>query len=805
MKNMVRVWLVTFLLAACGGGGDDPASNPVVPAAIAPAATIVVDKAALFLPGAGQSAQLVAQRFDAQGAPTQAAITWVSSAPDKVSVDANGRVTAIAIGSTQVFAQADGRRSAPTLVTVATPKPGALLLPDAQVLSVGPPLGLAAGAAPGVGSEYEVTLQGVTAPAPGTLVLAAETAPVAGKVVSSRQDAAGLVVRLAIVPLYELLDDYDLRFDIDLSGFAMEAVPERATTAAAGPVWTQRPGGRARALASARPLDVFEPFKAWKCDASIKPQLVDAPIQLSLENKLRLVLEDRPGYSKHALEGSAAIVGSAGLKLKAGFKASGRCDAQGQLKLAAFGWVSLLVMPGVRFGLGAEVEGEILLVQGELGVEGKVGFAPVLGWECGGATPACSALDTIDLINEFKTKSKIPSANDMQAKVSAQFYVVTGLDAVIALGAANAGLVEARIGPKQSFDLAFEPDQAARSDHASSYDLKLEGVVEPGEALKKAIEKVIDDKNTALKFKAEFTTDISESPKGSLSLDKARIRPGEKVDFTVELDPKTVSYFLLDYNVTGVQLYRKREDETEFTDWKAMSLIASNRATYSWTPTEADAGKYEFAAFVDTQKIPVPLLEIAPDSIRPLEVACFSAAPSAAAPKTPQGTRALPQATACFDTWVGTATLVAKTPGLPTANIASRSTITWTLDPTQSSAGATYYTASGSFDLAFNNPDACVTVLTPNTFVIVKDPTTPSRLGFVDNGFTPPSYGFGGSQLVDFTTTVSCPGKEAVVTDVHGFLAQFAYGTGPFTTGQTRISGSSDDGAIATTWDFSRP
>ena len=64
---------------------------------------------------------------------------------------------------------------------------------------------------------------------------------------------------------------------------------------------------------------------------------------------------------------------------------------------------------------------------------------------------------------------------------------------LVLFGAINASIVEARIGPKQSFDLAFEEDQAARPDYASSYDLKLQGVVKPGAALKKAIKMVIGD------------------------------------------------------------------------------------------------------------------------------------------------------------------------------------------------------------------------------------------------------------------------------------------------------------------------
>ncbi len=815
MNKRILAGLVTLLIAGCGGGGDDAGTPPVGPPTPAPAASITIDKAALFLAGAGQSAPLAAASFDAQGAPTSVALSWTSSAPDKVSVDANGRVTGVAIGSAQIFAQSGSLRSTPTLVTVAIPRPGSLLLSDAQVLAVGAPLRLAPGAVPGVGSEYEVTLQGVTAPAPGTLVLATETAPVAGRAVASRQEAAGLIVRLAIVPLYELLEDYDIRFDIDLSAYAMEEVPKRARasanaharTTAAGPVWTQPTGDRVRALAARRPLAAFEPFRAWDCDAELEPQLAGKTIQLSLENKLHLVIADRPGYSKRALEGSAAIVGSAGLKMKAGFKASGKCQAQGQIKLPVGGLVSVLIMPGVRFGLGAAVGGEVIVVEGELGVEGRVGFEPVLGWECFDASPPCRGLTQIKLVNEFKTRSKMPRADGMRAEVSGQFYVLAGLDAVLLGGLSNVELVEGRIGPKQSFDLAFEKDQASREDYASSYDLKLEGVVEPGDGLKEAIKKVIDDKNVGFTIKAEFKADISESPKGTLSLDRTRVRPGEKVEFTVGLDPKTVNYFLLDYNVTGLYLYRKRDDELEFSEWKAMALdAAGNRATYAWTPTVSDAGNYEFAAFVDTQKIPVPLLEIAPNTIKPLQVSCFSAAPQGAGPgKRAQGTRPGPLAAVCADSWTGSATLVAVTPSLETASITSRSTITWTHDPATSTPGYTYYTATGgSFELAFNDP-VCTVELSPNTFTIVPEPTPLARLSIIDNGFIAPNYGFGAQQRIDFTATFRCPGQPDKVSEVRGFLAQFAYGTGPYTPGQTQLSGSYSDGAISTTWDFSRP
>ena len=788
----------TASITASSGGVT---SNEVtVTATLTSGATnrVVIDKASVLLPGSGESAQLTAQILDPNGAPVPGTVTWSSSAPDRVSVDATGRVESVAIGSAQIFAEGGGFKSAPTLATVAEPQSGALLVTDAQVVSVGPPLGLPPGEAPGVGTEYEVTLSGVTAPAPGTVVLAAETAPVAGKVVSARQESGGVVVTLALAPIYELFSDYDVVLDIDLSAFPAEALPASGARISPAATWNAEGRGQSRGLRAARAFDELEPFKAFECTANIKAKLAGEAIQLTLENKLTLVLEDRPGYSKHALEGSMALVGSASLKLKAGFTATGDCKAQAQIKLPVTGWLSVIAMPAVRVGLGAGLEGEILLVQGELGVEGKVGVSPVVGWECHGGTP-CRALDSISPVQDLKTKSSFPSENDMQAKISAQFYVLAGLDLSLLAGAANAEILEAKLGPEQSFDLAFEEDQIARADYASAYDLKLKGVVEPGGALKKAIEMAIDDDGVGVTFKAEFSTDLSESPKGSLSANKARVRPAEAAIFTVDLTQTTLEYFLLGYNVTGVELYRKREDESKFTAWKAMDQISStgDKYQYRWVPEEADAGKYQFAALVNTQ-IPTPLLEIAPSSLLDLEVSCFSAASVGLAGATTMSV--------CADTWIGTSTVVIKTPGLPSANITSRANITWTFDQSISGNGITAYKASGNFTLSFDTPDpGCTITLAPNTFEIVEDPLAPARLSIIDNGITPPIYNLLGSQRVDFQTTAHCDGREDVLTDFNDFQVPIAIGDGPFNPDMVQLSGHTDDQVIESTWDFARP
>jgi hypothetical protein len=781
------------ITASSAGVTSNPAAVTVTAAAVS---SIVIDRASVFFTGTGQSASLTAQLRDPQGSlSTGSPVTWVSSAPEKVSVDANGRLVAVAIGSAQIVAESAGVRSAPTLVFVAQPKAGTVLVSDAQVVAVGAPLGLSAGQAPGLGTQYEVTLKDVATPALGTIVLAAESAPVVGKVVATRQDAAGLVVTLALAPMYQVFDAYDIRLNIELSAFPLEAVAERPV-AAQGPLWPRGQVDRVRALDRARTLEEFEPFRAWRCDARIKPKLLDAPIQLSLENSLRLVIESTPGHAKQALEGSLSIVGSAGLKLAAAFQATGRCDAQGQVKLPVLGWASWLVMPGVRVGIGAELDGKVKLVNAELSVRGTVGLSGTLGWECGGTTSGCAGLNTLTAIKDLKTTSTFPSgANDqMEAEISAHFYAIAGIDAVIFGGIYNAEIVEARVGPKQSFKLAFEEDQAARADYASGYDLKLDGVIEPGSALQKAIEKFIGDDSTTVSFSADFSADLSESPKGTLAISMPRAAPGQAVDFTVDITAKTESYWLLGYNVEGVELYRKRDDESKFTPWKSMDLIGSNRATYRWTPLEADAGRYEFAAFVNT-KLVTPLLEIAPNSIRPLEVTCYSVAPP---PAGSAGRERPLAANLCVDTWEGT--LSAQVPDL----IEWSGTITWKPDATLNNApnnqgtGQTFYRPSGSVTVRDTVYTRLGCTVTPNQFVTFDDTSLLVVNRAVSN---PPSYSWSLSTHVD--RTIQCPDSPPLTIPAAVAFAQT--GAGQLADQNTRMQGNTVTPQGSSSFTFTRP
>jgi uncharacterized protein YjdB len=124
----------TSITASSGGITSAPLTITV---SAGTAGTLVIDKAAIFLPGVGATAQLTARVVDDRGVSAVVSATWTSSAPADVTVDASGRVIGAAIGSAMIVAESNGRRTTPTLVTVAEPKAGALLVMDAQVVSIG--------------------------------------------------------------------------------------------------------------------------------------------------------------------------------------------------------------------------------------------------------------------------------------------------------------------------------------------------------------------------------------------------------------------------------------------------------------------------------------------------------------------------------------------------------------------------------------------------------------------------------------------------------------------------------------------
>ncbi len=117
--------VLAFIFSAC------PETTPT-PQGVA---KVTLETPSVLLPNLNASQQLVAKAFDAQGNQVAAKISWQSSKPGNVSVDANGLATGVAIGSSQLSASVGDVKSAPILAAVAELNPDMTNIPASDVES----------------------------------------------------------------------------------------------------------------------------------------------------------------------------------------------------------------------------------------------------------------------------------------------------------------------------------------------------------------------------------------------------------------------------------------------------------------------------------------------------------------------------------------------------------------------------------------------------------------------------------------------------------------------------------------------
>jgi hypothetical protein len=746
--------LVTWGVAACGGGDGGGGKQA------APIARVVIEQPSAFLTHVGASTQLTAMALDSNGLPVSTPIAWTSTTPDQVAVDPAGGVLAKEIGSAQIFAEAGGVRSLPSFVLVAEPAPGALLVSDAQVLNVGPPLGLGPDEVPGMGTQYEVTLAGIaTPPAAGTVVLPAGLAVVGGKVVATRTEGANLVVTLALAPVYELLDRYDMAWTIDLAPFA-EAQAASAPTV--GDALTFDPSARA-----SRPA----PWKPLECDAALEVSSVTKVFNMTPGVGLELEIFGEkptagapPTYARRAVKGTLSLAGTVSLKFEPGFKAKGSCLLSFPIKVPVGGLLALVVMPQVRVGVGAEASAELVVARGEVGLTGELSATQVLGFECGGAQPDCRSLETSSVQNRLRPVVDVPRVDGMHVVLSAQVFAFIGLDAVFFL-ALNAPILEAKFGPKQSFDMGQQEDQASNPGYASSYELAAEGVVEPGKALQEGIDAVFAG-GPSVTFQGKVSLPISHSPTGTLSVNKAVTGPTQPVEFTVDLDAPTLEYLVLGYNVLGVEIWRKREDQSSFTPLFTMPVSVSGgqaRFQHVWVPDEADVGMNDFVALVMTQLDPlIPMEEVRSDSKVQVDVKCFSVG------LTRSARTGLSRAAAqCVDSWSGSSYTGTHALIEPKVSCTSND-VTWVLDPMETDELHRHYIGHGTvtYSKVYTDGTQITYEYDPATHAI--DPADQTSTAGLNIYVVSPGTGFvvaGGATTVFMTTeTTTLNGDPATAT-----------------------------------------
>ncbi|HYI32476.1 MAG TPA: hypothetical protein VEX88_03340, partial [Glaciibacter sp.] len=312
----------------------------------------------------------------------------------------------------------------------------------------------------------------------------------------------------------------------------------------------------------------------------------------------------------------------------AGFEGKAECELKKHIPIPIGGVLALVLAVTVPIGLTAGAEGKITAVDVELGPKGHLGTNVTIGFQCD--TAACWAIKdhTPDASNGITFESKVNLLRDMRVEANMALNFVTGLG--FHVGTEDYSLIDAKIGPVESLNLAFDDAQARDQAYASGYEMRVAGSVTPGDDLKTAISRLFGGA-VSLDLSASYKSDpATESPKGTLSVEKPRVELGQPVGLYVDLDPTTMNYFPIGPNVVELRVFRLKDDRLTPVATMPINASGQTRFEHIWTPTREFVGMNELVGFVTTRGLPAVPLEISPRSSAFVEVveACLGEEPT---------------------------------------------------------------------------------------------------------------------------------------------------------------------------------
>ncbi|WP_310572448.1 Ig-like domain-containing protein [Gemmatimonas sp.] len=117
MQRVAYAVLMMVVMTACGGGGTDGPVAP--PAPVLSTVSVSISPSTIQL---GQSASATAELRTSAGAVlTDRAVSWSSATPSVASVDANGVITSVAVGTSTISATSEGKTGAATITVISIP------------------------------------------------------------------------------------------------------------------------------------------------------------------------------------------------------------------------------------------------------------------------------------------------------------------------------------------------------------------------------------------------------------------------------------------------------------------------------------------------------------------------------------------------------------------------------------------------------------------------------------------------------------------------------------------------------------
>ena len=657
IKSVNRIFftlLITWIVSGCGGSGGS-ADGTV--------AKVVITSGSQLLTGLGETRSLTAQAYNAAGEPVNADITWRASQPDNISVDAyTGDVTANALGSSLVTARAGGVDSPPVMMVYTTPVIGAILVSDAQIVSK--PRLVDPGAVFDIGTQFTVTLTGITPPQPGDILMGRQSIPLAGRVVSTTTTGNNIVVTMEITPVNEIFDDLVIKETFDLSQLETRITPAaasyysmteqadgtlvfdllpgavNATTGAFVPPSARTSASAFQAQARANVGGVSgtraNPFHPFDCVSST-PELrnilsitpgTGANSGIVIKQNIGLIYEynqHQGGLQKLGLGGDLGVEFSNKFTIAVQFESKITCKLElFQKNLPLPGPIGFLLGTQIPFGLGGKIGGKVTIA--DTGYELKVTLAAHVESALVCESGACGSFNggirrqtnpatgkEIDYITwDAKINLLGSDASDLRFEPNLTGFGYMEIKFGNPLFAnLQLSMVEARLGPTQQASLALVDAQIANTIYKSDYKLTNDLKISLGSDIAK-IMKIFG----ALPFSTPSFTlgaDLATSPASlAVTSDVEHFTAGDTVAFQVQLDPASVNYLGI-YNVDEVIIYHRTTSDN--LERVATEIATDNQTDFTLAWTADSAGSTgEFYAFVKTR------LSLLPDALAELEL-----------------------------------------------------------------------------------------------------------------------------------------------------------------------------------------
>ena len=626
MKHLKWPTLVvlSLILVACSSGATPPSPTPPSSSI----ARIEITPSALLLTKAGETYDLTAQAYNALGEPVDADLVWSSNNEAVVKVEDSGRVTSLQdLGSAQATVKAQGVEANPVLVLIAAPAPNAVLVKDEQILDgptfLNPELDSI------IGLQTSVLLAGAPELKVGTVLLARESAPLAGKVVSATPEGNHQRVVVETVPIDEVFQAFrfDETFRMTEHTLTPESLPGDVTV-------SQEPDGQL-AVTYTPTSGLSLQASRFECDGSAAHKVKVETFSLTYKYDLTVSFTgDKPFIDNvqtmdFKVSGESSVSASGGLFIEAGLGGSMSCTLKlASVALPVTGVLSPFISPGLELIGELKIDGSVTAVTVEAGLKGKVGVQLESGFsyranstagEAQGYTPIFSITPIFDLAPTYKA----PSVYDAHLKVGVSVGPVLKLQARgITIGnrsLLSLDLVQGSLGLRGDIDLKHYQPQITDTSYASAYDLKIRGEIGTGDGISRMLEALsVPGSFEGVKLTWD-SEPLASSPTGSLSLDRSQAMPGDEVTFTVNLQNVTIPFF--GDNVKEVQLYVfKDRQEPQLLTTILPSASNQPKYTYSWTVPPKWSGEYKLAAVVNTWLADGLPLEIAQNSTQTLTV-----------------------------------------------------------------------------------------------------------------------------------------------------------------------------------------